>query len=110
MVVNVAGLHAQHLGQSFGVVYRIAYPVDVADVVLITLLNLDIYVYGLLVEGDYRVNHNLGIAIAVLIVLGNEQLLVLLIEVVDELLRTEQVPPVALFVGFLHRPLQLLLI
>ena len=50
------------------------------------------------------------IAVAMLVILGYEQLLVLLVEVVDKLLRAEEVAQVALLVGFLHRPLQLLLV
>ena len=50
------------------------------------------------------------IAVSVLVILVDQELLVLVVEVVDKLLRTEEVAPVATLIGLLHRPLQLLLV
>ena len=110
LVVDVARLHAQHLREALRLVHGVAHPIDVADMVLVTLLHLDVYIDGLVIVCHHRVGHDVCIAVSVLVILVYEQLLVLVVQVVDKLLRTEEMAPVALLVGLLHCPLQLLFV
>ena len=78
--------------------------------VLIALLYLNVYVYRLVIVGHDRVSHDMRITITMLIVLTDEQLLIFVVKIGNKLLRAEEMADVALLIGLLHRPLQLLLI
>ena len=108
LVVNVALLHLQQEVQVFGCIEGIAHPRHVAQVVLLSFVDLHEYVDGAFVVGANAVLHDHGVAVAQLVVLVDDQLLVGLVVFFNELLGAEQVDEFAFFIGLLHHPFQLL--
>ena len=107
LVIDVAFLDAQHIVEQCRREDGIAHPRDVGDVVTLALVNSEINVNALLVKGYNAVFHDNGIAIAFLVILVDNQLLVGLIVTLDKLLLRENLPQVSLLVGLFHRALEL---
>ena len=90
LVIHVTLLHAQHGIQVVGGHHGVTYPGDVADIILVTFVELHIHIYMLVVVVADRVNEDGGIAESQLIVFLDEGLLGFLIALVGELLRLEK--------------------
>ena len=91
LVVGVALLHAQHGIQIIGSNHRITYPSDVPDKILVTLIDTQEDIDMLIVVVPDGVFKDGRIAEAQLIVFLNQLLLGLLIALVGEFLRLEEV-------------------
>lgn len=63
LVIDVAFLHLQHAFQKVGIVDGISYPRDVADIILCSLINVEVYIYVFVVDGLYAVGNDAGVAI-----------------------------------------------
>ena len=92
LVVDVAFLHTENVGQSLyvahpiGWIHRVAHPRDVADEVFLTLVHLHIDVDVLRVDVPHAVLDDDGIAEAVFVVFLDEFLLIFLPAIGRELL------------------------
>ena len=104
LVVSVALRDAEHVLQEVGLVDRVAYPRDVADVVLVALRDLDVDAQPLVVDEVNRVTHHRGVAVAPRVVEVDEQLLVGGVVLLVELRVAEDVD--APLVGLLEGPAQ----
>ena len=78
LVVDVALLHAEHGSEIVGAVYRVAHPCDVAHVVLLAFVHLHAHAHVPVVDVPHRVAHDVCVAVAQLVVLVDELLLVVL--------------------------------
>ena len=90
LVVDVAFLHAQHIGQMVGVVDGVSHPSDVPQIVFLPLVHLYIYIDVLVVEVPDAVFQNGGIAVSVLVVFVNQVLFVFLPALRCELLLLQE--------------------
>ncbi|GFI67040.1 hypothetical protein IMSAG192_00564 [Muribaculaceae bacterium] len=106
LVVDIAGTDVKYALKNLGGIYSIAHPVDIADVVFLSFFEVYIDIDILVVVLDNAVADNLGIAVAFLVVFGDNPVKVVPIIAFNEFLLTEEVDELALLVGLLHRTLQ----
>ena len=78
LVIYVTTLHGEQLVQSVGSIYGITHPLDVADVVFLTLIHLDIDIDMLVVVVPHTILKDGSITVTVLVILGNQLLFILL--------------------------------
>ncbi len=107
LVVYVAGLEFEIGVEYFIGVYRVAHPCNILDIVLASLVDVDVNIDHLLVVRHYRVSHDFGVAIALFVVLLEYAVKVVAVIVLNEFFLLEQVQNLAVFIGFLHGALQL---
>ena len=114
LVIHLAGLHAQHGHQVVRCVLRVTHETNIFQVVLLSLLNLEMDIYLLLVIVPNAIREQHRIAITMLVVLCDHIVLIILILFGRELLGAEHLQdtglPVVveaeLLVRLLHRLLQ----
>ena len=102
LVIHIAFFHAEHSAQSFRIVDGVSHPVDVANIVALSFIDVDIHIHEVLASRHHAVCHNLCVAITELVILLNDALFVLGIFLVNEFLSLEQTLE-TLFVGFLQQ-------
>ncbi len=107
LVVDVAGIYAEHVVQHVGVVDRVAHPLYVGDVILVALLKVDEHVHALVVVARHAVIQYLCVAIAEFVVLLHDAVEVISEILLHELLLFEEVEKIAVLVGLFHRTLHL---
>ena len=105
LVIDISLFHAQHGIQIVGGDHGVAHPGDVADEILVALVDFHIDVHVLVVVLGYRVFDDGGIAEAQLVVLVDQCLLGFLIAFVSELLGLEHRIELACFVDLAERTL-----
>ena len=91
LVVEVTGLHTEHLFELLGSVNRVTHPLYVANIVLITLGKFNVYTKLLVVDIIHRVANDISITIAMGIIEVEQQLLICLVILLDELSLLEEV-------------------
>ena len=102
LVIDIAFFHAEHSVQSFRIVDGVSHPVDVANIVALSFIDVDIHIHEVLACRHHAVCHNLCVAITELVIFLNDALFVLGIFLFNELLGLEQTLE-TLFVGFLQQ-------
>jgi len=85
LVVDVALLHAEHTAEVVCGEHGVSHPRDIADIVFLSFVYLDIYVHVLRVVCPHAVVENLGVAVAQLIVFVDELLFAFLVALRREL-------------------------
>ncbi len=102
-VVGVAAFDAEDGVEVFVGIDGVADPCDVAEEVLLALIDseIDVHAGGVFGRADYAVGDDLRIAVADFVVLVDDQLLVVLKLLRDEFLGAEEVDDVVV-VGLLH--------
>ena len=105
LVVDIAGLHVEHIVKEVARIDGVAHPVDWADVVLLALFKGDVDVDGLVVVGDYAVAQDFCVTVALFVILFDDAVQVVLEVAFNKLLLAEEVDELALLVGLLHRAL-----
>ena len=105
LVIHVAFLHAEDIRELLGVIYRVAHPFDVADVVFLSLIDLYEDIDVLVVVGRDAVGYDACVAIAVFVVFLYEVLLVFLISFGSVFLRLEEGVELTRLVGLCQRAL-----
>ena len=85
LVVNITAIYREQLLQILGFITRVTNPRDIADVVFVTLLYLDVQTDTLLVDSVERVGDDMGISITLRVVEVDKQLLILLIVLLHQL-------------------------
>ena len=89
--------------QDIGPVNGVTHPFNIADVVFLSFIYVEIDVHALLVEGHYAVGYQEGIAVTQFVIFVDEVVLGFLVLLVDKLLRTEPATHVLAFVyGLQH--------
>ena len=78
LVVDITLYHAEEAGQLVGIVNSIADPCDVSQVVLLTLVHLNIYINMLRVVVPDAVLNDISVTVAKLVIFIKQFLLVLL--------------------------------
>ena len=63
LIVDIAILELQRLGERIGGIDGVAHPVDIAHIVLATLVNGEIHVYVLLIKRHHAVGHDKRVAV-----------------------------------------------
>ena len=86
LVIHITFLHAQHTVKIVGGCHHIACPCDIADIVFLTLVYLQIEVYMLLVVVPHAVHIDGHVAISQFVVFVYEVLLGFLVALVGKLL------------------------
>src|SRR5690554_6299755 len=71
-----------------------------------SLFKKNIYVYCLIIKFIYSILYNFSISISLLIIFTNKISFILLIEIFNKLLCTENIPEFTPLIGLLHSPLQ----
>ena len=107
LVIDRTRLDAEHAVEVVGIEHRVAHPLDVVDIIFLTLFERYIHIDGLFIVGHNGVGKYLGVAVTLLVIFLYDALQVILIVLLDKLLLLEQVEQLAVFVGFLHHSLQL---
>ena len=116
LVVDVALLHFKHVVQVVGGDNGVSHPCDVADIVLVALVDLHKHVHVLLVVVGDGVFQDGGVAEAEFVVLVDHGLLGLAVALVGEFLRLEEVGELACLVDLAkgtlaeHRTLDLVVV
>ena len=77
LVVHVALLHIEQTRQIVGWVNGITYPLDVTDIILLTLIYLYIDIYMLWINIPYTIFQNNSITISIFVILRDKVLLIL---------------------------------
>ena len=107
LVVDIALADAQHFVEHGGRIDGVAHPRHTVDVVFLALVDGDVNVDRLVVVVDHTVGHDDRIAVALLVILVDDALLVVLIVRAHKLLLAEELEQVAFLIGLLHRALDL---
>ena len=105
LIVDVALLHLQHVGEEVGLIDRVAHPADISQIIFPAFAEVEVDVYVLLVDRCHAVFEQQGVAQAPRIEAAHERGLVLLIFLGHELLGTEHVAE-TLLLSLLHRLLE----
>ena len=92
LVVEVAFLHFEGSGQSFGGIDGVAHPVDVAHIILLALADVEIDIDVLGIDGHHGVSHHQGVTIAPRVEFVDDEAFVFFILFRQELARTERNP------------------
>ena len=95
LIIHIALLHTEQCRQIVGRVYGVAHPCHVAEEILLTLIHLQIDVHMLSIVIADTVFQNLGITIAMLIILVDKFLLVFLPAFGSKLLGFEEAAQLA---------------
>ena len=107
LIVNVAGLHSQEIVELVGIIYGVADPGNITNVIFMTFFKVNVDVDLLVVVWHDAVAENLGIAIAEFVVFLQNTVEVILIIRLDELFLAEQFEKVAALIGLFYHALQL---
>ena len=78
LIIDITLLKAQNLIQHRGGINGVAHPVDIRDIIFLTLVDLEVDVDALVVIVGNTIPHNHGITIAFLVILVDDALLVFL--------------------------------
>ena len=78
LVIHIALFHVEQTAQIVGSINGVAHPRDVAQVVFLTFIHLNIYVDVLVIHVPDAVFQNLEVAITILVVLLDKVFLVLI--------------------------------
>ena len=105
LVVDIAFLHLQDALEDIGVVDRVAHPADVANVIFLSLAQVEVYVHMAIVHLCHTVAFEHGIAVTPGVESLQHVVFVLVILLGKEFLRFEEVQQCALM-GFLHGALE----
>ena len=108
LIVDIPFLHVEDIVQPICRVECVAHPRDVAQVVLLSLLDLHLDVHRLAVVRCHAVPHYTCVTVAQLVVLVDDELFVLFVLLFDELFGLEEREQIALLTRFLHRAAQFL--
>ena len=106
MVVYISLFHPEQVVQLFRWIERVTYPGDIAQVVFITFIYLDVNVYCFVIKWGNTVFDDHCVTVSQFVILVDDKLFVFFIFFVDELLGSEQVFQLTFFVGLLHHTFQ----
>ena len=101
LVVNIATLHLQDTIQEVRVIDRVTHPRHIAQVIFFTLINVEVNIHMLIVDGFNAVGSNQSIAITPRVELFGQQVFILSIFFGQELFRAEHIHK-TLFVRLFH--------
>ena len=91
LIVDIAFLHSEHVGQNGRVIDLVAHPVNISQVVFLSLINIEIDVDVGIVNGRHTVALDEGIAVAPGVHLADDMVFVFSIFLRHELLRSEDI-------------------
>ena len=91
LVVDIAFLHSEHVGQNGRVIDLVAHPVNISQVVFLPLINIEIDVDVGIVNGRHTVALDEGITVAPRVHLADDMVFVFGIFLRHELLRSEDI-------------------
>ena len=100
-VVHVATLHLECLLECLRAIERVAHPTDVAYIVFLALVNMEVYIHEILTHINHTVRVDIGIAETKFVIFLNHTLLILIKLVLNEFLGFEEALK-AFLVGFLQ--------
>ena len=108
LVVHFTGTDIEYAVEPVSINDSIAYPRDIADIILLALFKVDVDVDLLLVKRHYAVRKDLRVTVAKLVVFFENAVEVILIIVLHKLFLFEEIHYIAAFVGLFHRAFDLL--
>ena len=101
LVIDITSLHLQHSVEVFRLIERVAHPVDIADIVLVALVDMEENIHQIITHIDHAVGIDIGITITEFVVLLDDAVFVLFKLLSNKLLGFEETLE-ALLVGLLQ--------
>ena len=90
LVVDVTLVHAKHSVESLGAIDGVAHPTDIAHIIALSFIDVEIHVNCVVAVINYTVRFNNGVSVSQFVIFLYDAVLVLVIVLCDELLSLEQ--------------------